>query len=135
MGPGLGGGHGRYQGMHGLISDNIVNLNVVLADGSRIRVNSTTNADLFWAMQGAGHNYGIVTSFELQIHPREVETWYYKNYIFEQDKLEPLFEKLNKFQNNGTQPKLMAANYGIYMLNKDISEDDVSFTASGLQAD
>lgn len=48
MGPGLGGGHGRYQGLYGLISDNLVNLNVVLADGSEVRVNATTHSDLWW---------------------------------------------------------------------------------------
>ena len=48
MGPGLGGGHGRYQGLYGLVSDNLVNLNVVLANGSSIRVNETENPDLWW---------------------------------------------------------------------------------------
>lgn len=48
MGPGLGGGHGRYQGLYGLISDNLVNLNLVLSDGSAIRVNATSHPDLWW---------------------------------------------------------------------------------------
>lgn len=48
MGPGLGGGHGRYQGLYGLISDNLVNLNLVLADGSTIRVNEAEHPDLWW---------------------------------------------------------------------------------------
>lgn len=48
MGPGLGGGHGRYQGLYGLISDNLINMNVVLADGSAVRVNATSNPDLWW---------------------------------------------------------------------------------------
>lgn len=126
MGPGLGGGHGRYQGLYGLISDNLVNLNVVLANGTAIRVNETTNTELFWGMQGAGHNFGIVTSFELKIYPREVESWYYKNYIFTQDKHELLFEEINKFQNNGTTPKLMAANYGLYTMDTTVSETEVS---------
>ena len=108
-----------------MISDNLVNLNVVLGNGTAIRVNETTNPELFWGMQGAGHNFGIVTSFELKIYPREVQSWYYKNYIFTQDKLEPLFEELNKFQNNGTTPKLMAANFGIYTMNTTVSETEV----------
>ena len=73
MGPGLGGGHGRYQGLYGLISANLVNLNVVLADGSEVRVNETSHPDLWWGMQGAGHNFGIVTSFEMKIYPRKVK--------------------------------------------------------------
>ena len=76
VGAGLGGGHGRYEGLHGLVTDNIIHMNVVLADGSEISVNETTNADLFWAMRGAGHNFGIVTSLKLRIYPNEIPIWH-----------------------------------------------------------
>ncbi|PGH14341.1 hypothetical protein AJ80_05931 [Polytolypa hystricis UAMH7299] len=109
LGPGLGGGHGRLEGLYGLVSDNFINLNVVLADGSTVRVNETSHEDLWWAMQGAGHNFGIVTSFELKIHPRLVDSWHYHNYVWTEDKLETVFEELNKFHNNGSTPELMAA--------------------------
>ncbi|KAI0206087.1 hypothetical protein F4808DRAFT_455574 [Astrocystis sublimbata] len=79
MGPGLGGSHGHNEDLYGLISHNLTNLNVVLANGTTIRVNSTSHADLFWGTQGAGHNFGIVTSFELKIHPRMVDSWHYHN--------------------------------------------------------
>lgn len=68
--PSLGGGHGRYQGLYGLISDNFVRLNVVLANGTAIAVSNSSHADLLWAMKGAGHNFGVVTSFEFNIYPR-----------------------------------------------------------------
>ncbi|KAI0467422.1 hypothetical protein F4859DRAFT_525339 [Xylaria cf. heliscus] len=125
MGPGLGGGHGRNEGLYGLISDNIINLNVVLANGTAIRVNSTSYADLFWGMQGAGHNFGIVTSFELKIHPRLVDSWYYHNYIWTEDKLEKLFEEANKFHrsDNGTTPINMALNVAVFEVNTTISKD------------
>ncbi|GJC88562.1 FAD-linked oxidoreductase chyH [Colletotrichum liriopes] len=48
LGAGLGGGHGRYEGLYGMISDNLVQLNVVLANGSSIRVNATSHSDLLW---------------------------------------------------------------------------------------
>ncbi|KDN67464.1 putative FAD binding domain-containing protein [Colletotrichum sublineola] len=70
LGAGLGGGHGRYEGLYGMISDNILQLNVVLANGSSIRVNSSSHNDLLWAMKGAGNNFGIVTSYEMNIYPR-----------------------------------------------------------------
>lgn len=81
MGPGLGGGHGRQEGLYGMVSDNIIQLNVVLANGDAVRVNKTSYSDLLCAMKGAGHNFGIVTSFELHIFPRGPDTWHYHNYI------------------------------------------------------
>ncbi|KAI1398668.1 hypothetical protein F4819DRAFT_502163 [Hypoxylon fuscum] len=130
MGPGLGGGHGRYQGLYGLISDNLVNLNLVLADGSTIRVNEAEHPDLWWGMQGAGHNYGIVTSFELKIYPKKLDTWHYHNYIFTQDKLEPFFEALNTFHNNGSTPVLMALNMGGFAMDPSICETEAIITWS-----
>lgn len=125
MGPGLGGGHGRHEGLYGLISDNLLNLNVVLANGSAIRVNETSHADLFWGMKGAGHNFGIVTSFELKIHPREVDVWHYHNYIWTEDKLEQLFEEANKLHADGNTPVNMALNVATFVLNQSISETEV----------
>ncbi|KAL4993013.1 FAD-binding domain-containing protein [Aspergillus recurvatus] len=139
LGPGLGGGLGRQQGFHGLISDNFRTLNVVLADGSEITVSNTSHPDLFWAMKGAGHNFGIVTSFELNIFPRLIDTWYYRNYVFTQDKLEPLFEELNNLQGIGQQPVEMAAQYGMYTLDPSISETEAiiwwTFAYAGPQSE
>lgn len=125
MGPGLGGGHGRHQGLYGLISDNLVNLNVVLANGTAIVVNETSNSYLFWAMKGAGHNFGIVTSFELNIYPREVDTWHYHNYIWTQEKLEELFTVANEFQGDGDIPVNMTTNFVTFMINETISATEV----------
>ncbi|ORY71425.1 uncharacterized protein BCR38DRAFT_479917 [Pseudomassariella vexata] len=130
MGPGLGGGHGRYQGLYSLISDNLVNLNVVLADGSAVVVNETENSGLWWGMQGAGHNFGIVTSFELKIYPKNLDTWHYHNYIFTQDKLEPFFDALNTLHNNGSTPVLMALEMGGFAMDPTISETEAILTWS-----
>lgn len=127
LGPGLGGGHGRYQGFYGMISDNIVKLNVVLADGSAITVSENSHSDLLWAMKGAGHNFGIVTSFELKIYPRLVDTWYYRNYVWKQDKLETLFGELNKLHSNTSHIRELAVNYGTYGVNESISSTEVSY--------
>ncbi|KAL4942179.1 hypothetical protein BDV06DRAFT_222435 [Aspergillus oleicola] len=53
LGPGLGGGHARLEGTYGLISDNIRQFNMVLADGSAITVSSTSHADLYWGITSA----------------------------------------------------------------------------------
>ncbi|KAL8304521.1 hypothetical protein RB597_004327 [Gaeumannomyces tritici] len=124
MGPGLGGGYGRYQGLYGRIRDNLVNLNAVLANGSAIRVNATSHPGLWWGMQGAGHNFGIVTSFQSKIYPKKVDTWHYHSYIFTQDKLESLFEALNVLHGHGdgSTPALMAANFGMFQIVPSISQ-------------
>lgn len=122
MGPGLGGGRGRHQGLYGMISDNIRQLNPVLADSTAIRVNSTSYSDLLWGLRGAGHNFGIVTSFESNIFPRGPDTWHYHNYQWKGDVLVPFFNALNKLHNNGTIPVNMAINFGQFYINSSISE-------------
>lgn len=105
LGPGLGGGFGRYMGFYGMVSDSFISLNMVLADGSEVTVSQDENPDLFWAVKGAGHNFGIVTSFVKEIHPRTVESWYYISYLFTQDKLEALTEAVNTQNDLGRQPR------------------------------
>jgi hypothetical protein len=50
MGAGLGGGHGRMQGIFGLIADNIIEANVVLENGSQFMASETSYPDLFWGV-------------------------------------------------------------------------------------
>ncbi|KAJ5679529.1 hypothetical protein N7462_007773 [Penicillium macrosclerotiorum] len=124
LGAGLGGGHGRFEGLYGLITDNILQLNVVLGDGSRIRVNSTSHSDLLWGMKGAGHNFGIVTSYEMNIYPRGPETWHYHNYVWRGEHLERVFNALNQFHGDGTTPVNMAFEVGSFTMNTTISSDE-----------
>ncbi|KAL7755588.1 hypothetical protein ACKLNR_014686 [Fusarium oxysporum f. sp. zingiberi] len=125
VGPALGGGHGLLQGFHGLISDNLVNMNVILANGSAVKVNETSHPDLWWAMRGAGHNFGVVTSFEMKIHPAERRKWYYKSYVFAQEKLEPLFNELKRLQDTGAgSDASLAGNFGVYTMDLGVSKTE-----------
>jgi len=65
----LGGGMGRLQRKLGLTIDNLLSVDIVTADGRMLHVSDDENADLFWGIRGAGANFGVVTSFELKLHP------------------------------------------------------------------
>ncbi|KAL8991966.1 MAG: hypothetical protein Q9169_007492, partial [Polycauliona sp. 2 TL-2023] len=59
----LGGGYGWLSGQYGLVIDNLLSTDMVLADGRKVTASPTENDDLFWAVRGAGQSFGVATSF------------------------------------------------------------------------
>jgi FAD/FMN-containing dehydrogenase len=65
----LGGGSGWLERKHGLSCDNLVSVELVSADGSRVTASADEHPDLFWALHGGGGNFGIATALTFQLHP------------------------------------------------------------------
>jgi hypothetical protein len=94
----LGGGVGYLSRKYGLTIDNLMEADMVLADGSFVTVNASQNGDLFWAIRGGGGNFGIVTSFKFQAHP--VNNIYGGPTLWPIEKAREIMEWYHKFINN-----------------------------------
>jgi FAD/FMN-containing dehydrogenase len=64
----LGGGYGPLLAAHGLALDNLLGVEIVLANGQRITADARQNPELFWAVRGGGGNFGVVTSLKVRLH-------------------------------------------------------------------
>ncbi|CAG22603.1 hypothetical protein PBPRB0731 [Photobacterium profundum SS9] len=74
----LGGGFGWLSRTYGMTVDNLLAIEVVTAEGKRLRCDKNHHADLFGASCGGGGNFGVVTSFEFKLHavgPEELTVW------------------------------------------------------------
>jgi FAD/FMN-containing dehydrogenase len=68
IGAALSGGSGYLSRKHGLTLDNVISIDIVTADGREITASEREHPDLFWALRGAGANFGIATSVRLRLH-------------------------------------------------------------------
>lgn len=94
----LGGGVGHLSRKYGLTIDNLLEADMVLADGSFVTVNESQNTDLYWAIRGGGGNFGIVTAFKFQAHP--VKTVIGGPTLWPEEKTEEIMEWYHEFIHN-----------------------------------
>ncbi|PVF97272.1 FAD-binding domain-containing protein [Serendipita vermifera] len=94
----LGGGYGWLMGEHGLVIDNLVQVTIVTADGTIRTANLEIGSDLFWAIRGAGPNFGCVTEFVYRLHPQR-PTVYAGRLIFAHTKVEAVVTALEEWYN------------------------------------
>jgi FAD/FMN-containing dehydrogenase len=97
----LGGGHGYLTRKYGLTIDNLLEADVVLADGRFVTANANENEDLFWAIRGGGGNFGVVTSFLFQAHP--VSTVYAGPTLWHLDRATELMQWYRNFITNAPE--------------------------------
>lgn len=86
----LGGGIGHLTRKYGLTIDNLLEADMVLADGSFVTVGPEQNEDLYWAIRGGGGNFGVVTSFLFRLHP--VSTVYAGPMLWHMDQAKEVME-------------------------------------------
>lgn len=97
----LGGGVGHLSRKYGLTIDNLLEADMVLADGTFVTVNKDKHPDLFWAIRGGGGNFGIVTSFKFQAHP--VKTVIGGPTLWPVERTEEIMEWYHDFIHNATE--------------------------------
>jgi len=91
----LGGGLGHLTRHFGLAIDNLLEADIILADGSFVKANDRENADLFWAIRGGGGNFGVVVSFLFRLQP--VSTVYAGPMLWEMDEAKDVLNWYNNF--------------------------------------
>ncbi|KAI1879130.1 hypothetical protein JX265_003307 [Neoarthrinium moseri] len=110
MGAMLGGGLGRFQGLHGLTSDALRSARVALWNGTIVEASADVNQDLFWGLRGAGQNFGVVIDaiFETYAATNGGQQ-YSSDMTFSADKLEAVFDVTNQLLSDGLDPALALA--------------------------
>jgi FAD/FMN-containing dehydrogenase len=94
----LGGGMGWLARKYGLSTDNVNRFELVTAEGQKISVSATENADLFWGLRGGGGNLGVVTGMEIRLFP--VTTVYGGNLFYPLHKAKEVYAHYRRWITN-----------------------------------
>lgn len=121
------------QSKYGFAADNLVSARVVLADGKVVTASDSENEDLFWALRGAGHNFGIVTSFDVKVSDVAHGGWTMTAFTFSEDKLESFFDTWNQLEETYKDPGLLVLN-GVMLRDPTVDDKNVSSFESFLKS-
>ncbi|GIK39108.1 MAG: oxidoreductase [Chloroflexota bacterium] len=91
----LGGGLGHLTRQYGLTIDNLLSVDMVLADGRAATASTEQHADLFWAVRGGGGNFGVVTLFQFRLHP--IHTVYAGPMLWHLDRAKEMMQWYREF--------------------------------------
>ncbi|KAF5362701.1 hypothetical protein D9758_011708 [Tetrapyrgos nigripes] len=102
----LGGGFGFLTGEHGLTIDNLVRATITLTSGETLSISSQPdeNPDLFWAIRGAGSNFGVISEFVFRLHPQR-EQVYSGMLVYNVEKVEEICRVANAWWNEDGKGK------------------------------
>ncbi|KAF2181509.1 FAD-binding domain-containing protein [Zopfia rhizophila CBS 207.26] len=113
LGISLGAGIGRLQGKYGYLNDNMVSIRLLLANGTVVEASKDSNPDLFWAVRGAGHNFGIGLEATYQVYPQLNDGRHYVvDFEFDLDKAEGMLETVNDMS------KSMPAEVALFIIGR-----------------
>jgi hypothetical protein len=100
VGLALGGGIGRMQGKYGFLCDNVVSCRLILADGLKVTASESENAELFWALRGAGQNFGIVVEITIKVYKQQYNGIHHSwDFEYSLDHTRDVFEVINQIGN------------------------------------
>jgi hypothetical protein len=108
IGATLGGGVGRYNGLHGMILDSLQSVRVVTAAGQIITASTTENSDLFWGIRGAGFNYVTVLEATYSIYNETAPLVLNADFLFASNASESILRYFKSFEDNGGLPAKLA---------------------------
>lgn len=113
VGAALGGGHGWLQGHYGLMADQFEAATLVLANGTLTTIDD--RSELWWAMKGAGHNFGIVTSLVSRVYEIRSKDWAIETLIFRGDQVEQVYQTANEHLIRGGTQRADVINWSYWV--------------------
>ena len=100
IGATLGGGVGRYNGLHGMLLDSLSSVRMVTAAGKIITASSTENPDLFWGIRGAGFNYGTILEATYSIYNETAPLVLNADFLFAPNASQSILQYFKTFENS-----------------------------------